>query len=279
MYEYMHSVELSLTDLCNMQCVFCPHSTTFANKANYMSIETLQCSLDHILSLDQSIQITLNGRGEPTLHPEFESLVKLLSSRIASTNHTLSMGTNGARLSKYSHLISMFSRINLNIYDEHSVSEIKNLLNTYSTYSNIRILLKRTDVKKKMILNRAQSSFFIKNFSNRAGSVNHATTCTPFKAHQTYGSACHKPFTSAYIEYNGDYSLCCDDWSRSLKLGNVHKQSIKELYTKNNTFRDIAIDLLHGKREQYPCKNCNRKLRWYDEFSETHFEALQREYL
>lgn len=279
MYKHLISAELSLTDLCNMRCVFCPHSTSFGNPKNYMSEETLHRALDHILEFKQPLKIALNGRGEPSLHKNFETMINILHERTKDTPHYFTMGTNGTRLDRYEHLIPLFRRININIYDEHSKDQIKHLVNKYSRRSNINMLLKRTTIKRNFRLNKDSAETYSKFYSNRAGNVNHLVTQHEQKADPKYGLACHKPFGDVYIEYNGDYGLCCDNWSRELDFSNIFEQSIKEFYTKNNTFRDIAIDLLQGKREQSPCKNCNRKLRWYDEFNETHFEALQREHL
>jgi MoaA/NifB/PqqE/SkfB family radical SAM enzyme len=279
MYKHLLSVELSLTDICNMTCVFCPHSTTFGNPAHYMSEETLHLALDHILEFDQPIKIAINGRGEPTLHTHFESMIQIIYDRIKDTPHFINMSTNAARLNRYEHLIPLFNRINISIYDEHSHKQIKDLVTLYSRVNNINIVLKRTAVSSNYRLNPESSKQYKKIYTNRAGNVNHKLTQQQHVPHPKYASACHKPFSAAFIEYNGNYGLCCDNWSREVSLSNVYEQSIKEAYTKNNTFRDIAIDLLQGKREQFPCKNCNRNLKWNDKLSEAHFKELQREHL
>ena len=279
MHDYLYSVELSITDLCNMRCVFCPHATTFGNPKNYMSEQTLNVALNHILDFDRPIKIALNGRGEPTLHNNFESMVKILHERIKDTPHYMTMGTNGTKIDKYEHLITYFKRININIYDEHTKPQIKHLVQKYGKRKGINLVLKRTDVTSNFKFNNKTADRFNKFYSNRAGSVTHKITQSKHIPDPKFKSACHKPFGSAYIEYDGSYGLCCDDWDRKLSLSNIYKMSIKEYMIKNNTFKDIATDLLMGNRIQNPCKNCNRNLRWNDEFNETHFESLQKKYL
>jgi MoaA/NifB/PqqE/SkfB family radical SAM enzyme len=66
---------------------------------------------------------------------------------------------------------------------------------------------------------------------------------------------CAIPFWRAWILCNGDLVLCCVDWERTTVFGNIHQQSIKEIwngsvyeaYRNRMRQRDLACTL---------CENC-----------------------
>jgi hypothetical protein len=43
-------------------------------------------------------------------------------------------------------------------------------------------------------------------------------------------------------------------------LENVHTQTIKEYLSDNDILKSFQKDLLKGKRERSPCKECNRQM-------------------
>jgi len=45
---------------------------------------------------------------------------------------------------------------------------------------------------------------------------------------------CTIPYWRAWILWNGDMVLCCVDWERTTVFGNIHKQSIKEIWNSES---------------------------------------------
>ena len=68
-------VSLNITTQCNLDCWYCKSHS--ANNPKHMSIKTLEYALR---KLPYTAQVQVLG-GEPTLHPEFETIVKLLKGR------------------------------------------------------------------------------------------------------------------------------------------------------------------------------------------------------
>lgn len=67
---------------------------------------------------------------------------------------------------------------------------------------------------------------------------------------------CHRPLIRLIIQYDGEMCNCCEDTHGAFGLGNVHRQSLEELWFSD---RHVAIveDLLAGQRERYAlCRNC-----------------------
>ena len=72
-----------------------------------------------------------------------------------------------------------------------------------------------------------------------------------------YGGLCHKPFEVVYIDYQGNYNLCCDVWHNIEVLENIYTQPIKEYTTKNKRLMEYRKNLMEGKRSLKPCNACN----------------------
>ncbi|MFQ5649692.1 MAG: radical SAM/SPASM domain-containing protein [bacterium] len=70
-----------------------------------------------------------------------------------------------------------------------------------------------------------------------------------------YAHYCTIPYWRAWILWNGDMVLCCVDWERSAVFGNIHEESIKDIwngadyraYRQRMKDRDLAGTL---------CENC-----------------------
>jgi len=68
---------------------------------------------------------------------------------------------------------------------------------------------------------------------------------------------CHKPFEVVYINWNGDYNLCCDVWKDIEVLSNIFDEPIKDYTTKNKRLNEYRSTLIKGKRSMSPCNECN----------------------
>ena len=68
----INSVEINPTELCNLQCEFCPRSSGYPNLNYHMSHETIDkvvYELDRLASHKDAsaIDVVITGRGEPAL--------------------------------------------------------------------------------------------------------------------------------------------------------------------------------------------------------------------
>ena len=59
-----------------------------------------------------------------------------------------------------------------------------------------------------------------------------------------------------FIDWNGDVLLCCNDWNKTIKAGNVNKKPLDELW-HGKTFNAIRDNLKVGNRCDKPCDKCN----------------------
>ena len=72
-------IEISLTELCNRKCVFCPRvDDKYPNQNLHMSIDTIANIADELRELQFKGAVALCGYGEPMLHNDIYTVVKEL---------------------------------------------------------------------------------------------------------------------------------------------------------------------------------------------------------
>jgi len=88
------SINLDLTTACNFSCPFCVDSRLI-NAGKSLTLEEVQKTIDTLHS-HGLLSVILIGGGEPTLHGDFEKIVRYLKSQRLQ----IGIATNGSRLEK-----------------------------------------------------------------------------------------------------------------------------------------------------------------------------------
>lgn len=88
------SINLDITTACNFSCPFCVDSKLI-NAGNSLTLEEIQRTIDTLHSYGL-LSVILIGGGEPTLHKDFEEVVRYLKRKKIQ----IGIATNGSRLEK-----------------------------------------------------------------------------------------------------------------------------------------------------------------------------------
>jgi MoaA/NifB/PqqE/SkfB family radical SAM enzyme len=234
-------IELNPTELCNRTCSFCPRHDPilYPNQNLNMSTDTAKELVRQLVGAEYKGDIHITGYGEPLLNPDILKIISIFSQHF----HT-ELITNGDRLNSefYSHRQLKDSGLNFLIVDcydgDEHVIETQKLLEDCEIPYRIR---NHHDTGTPQLI-----SLF--NFNNRGGLLTQETLARP----------CWIPFYKAFIDWNGDVGLCCNDWSRKQpSFGNINNISINEIWM-SDSFVDVRKQLEQGLREKLPaCKNCN----------------------
>lgn len=228
-------IEINLTELCNMKCSFCPRSTNYPNLNLHMSLKTIDTIVSQLKEFKDNIIIHLSGRGEPTLHNNFDIVLDKLS------DFNVKLSTNGKRVDQYLDKINKLYKVYYSIYDESIIS------------------YEEAQQKYKFLILDKRTSNNNQRYHNRAGDiVNEFTEANPY--HPRYKLLCEKTFTVVYINYNGDYNLCCNEWHNPTVMGNIHNQTIYDFFNHNEILKSFKDDHLSGNRSCSPCNKCNKPL-------------------
>ena len=236
-------VELSLIDVCNRKCSFCPKADENVAPDTFqkMSRTIIDNIHDQLLEIDFSGTISLCGYGEPLLHKDINYIVKKLSNVFS-----VEIVTNGDVLSSkrlQDLYISNVSKVLVSMYDGPEQIE------------KFKEMTKQANVPEEMVILRdrwydQQNDFGVK-LTNRAGTINVGDQENIGKYKN-----CNYPAYQFLIDWNGDIFLCPQDWQRRVSMGNMMQDTIFNIWT-NKTLTEYRKNLLLGKRCSGPCKSCN----------------------
>ena len=95
------SINIDLTTACNFSCPHCVDSKLL-NSGDYLDLETVKRSIE-TLQKNGMRSVIIIGGGEPTIHKNFEEIVRFISER----GLQIGIATNGSRLDKVASIAEM----------------------------------------------------------------------------------------------------------------------------------------------------------------------------
>tara|TARA_Y100000768_G_scaffold113266_1_gene83448 strand:- start:3651 stop:4520 length:870 start_codon:yes stop_codon:yes gene_type:complete len=236
-------VELSLIDVCNRKCTFCPKSNELVAPDTYqsMSRELIKRVHDQLININFKGAIALCGYGEPMLHKDINWIVKTLS-EVAPVE----IITNGDTLNSKK------------IQDLYLAGVSKVLVSMYDGPEQVEkftTMTKKANVPQDVIILRdrwynADSDFGVK-LTNRAGTIKTGKQ----KSTDDY-KKCFYPSYQFLVDWNGDIFLCPQDWQRRVTMGNMMQEDIFNIW-KGKIISKFRKRLIEGKRDCSPCNLCN----------------------
>lgn len=236
-------IELSLIDVCNRKCIFCPKSNSEVAPDTFqkMSRKIIDSIHDQLYEIKFKGTISLCGYGEPLLHKDINYIVKKLS---AISN--VEIITNGDVLSPkilQDLYIAKVSKVLVSMYD--GPEQIKN-------FEEIR---RKANVPDEILILRDRwydkhNDFGVK-LTNRAGTIKIGN-----QEKVNLSAKCFYPTYQFLIDWNGDVFLCPQDWQRRVAMGNIMQEKIFEIWT-GKIQTNFRKNLLSGKRCSSPCSSCN----------------------
>ena len=236
-------IELSLIDVCNRSCSFCPKSDDKVAPNTYQKMSRLLIDklADELKKVKFNGAFALCGYGEPLLHNDIIYITKKLS-----TAGKVEIVTNGDVL-KAKTLADLYkanvSRVLISMYDgEHQINKFRSIIKASKVPEDLVILRDRWYSK--------DNNFGVK-LTNRTGTIKIGNQA-PTTLHKT----CYYPSYQFLIDWNGDVFLCPQDWQRRVTMGNMMQENIFDIWTSKIISR-YRKNLLNGKRNLNPCNSCN----------------------
>lgn len=239
-------LEINITDLCNRRCHFCPRndSDIYPNTKLHFDRGMFENICDQLRDMEWSGGIVFSAFGEPLLHPEILEFIDILKTRLPAV--ILEIVTNGDRAKKP--LVSQLFATGLDILKVSLYDGPQQL----KKFEELRRSLNLTD--KKMVLRPRYEYHEAQDLilSNRAGTVSSEGAEEPTVPVQP----CTFIFYKMVIDADGTSLLCSHDWTKSVSGGNLTTNSLVECW-KSENFQKVRQQLILGKRNHSPCKNCN----------------------
>lgn len=243
-FSYIERIELNPTEICNLKCSFCPRGHGYPNTNVHMSQDTCQEIRRQLDLVEYTKFVSITGRGEPTLTENFEGILDIILKN--NPRYKTYMYTNGKNLEKYEDYIHLFWKVYVDIY-QVDTDYYHHECNKWSSYKNVQVLH-----KPDLGVSYSKHNELLKSkFSNRGGFLNGDVPTTTHP--------CAFIFQKMFINWNGDYNLCCDDWQDQIVMSNIHDMNIKDYINKNKKLQDYRKQHIMSMRSKLRvCANCTR---------------------
>ena len=239
-FTSLMSVDLMCTELCNLTCDFCPRSKGYPNQNLHMDLSVVRKVVRDLAKEGYENRIVFCGFGEPLLYNHLIEAISIIKTEMP-WQENVHIVTNGDRLTrnKASELYAAgVDKVFVSMYDgKHQVDRFKEV---FKGIDNNKYLLQHYYYGE-------DEGYGFSKLSNRAGY--NFTDESP-------SNGCNMPFYAMNIHYDGDVLLCCQDWSKKVRFGNVMRSSLKDIWLNNMALQKFRSSLKNN-RTLSPCKNCN----------------------
>lgn len=232
----LQSVQINPTEMCNRSCSFCPRGDPLVYKNKKVFVSTEICTLvgKQLNEFNFKGRVGFVGFGEPLLNSNLTACIDKIKQNCPSIKW-IEVNTNGDFLNREvvkSLYDSGCTDLTISMYDEDSSKKF------ISFCENIPINL------------TLRHYYNIKN-------INFIDRVSVIKGHvKNIKKQCYIPFYKLFIDWNGDYLLCDQDWGRKSNQYNIEQVTIKDFWTtKLNKYRK---NLITGDRQKNStCNSCD----------------------
>ena len=236
-------IELSLIDVCNRKCTFCPKSNENIAPDTFqkMSRTLIDKIHDELKKINFNGTISLCGYGEPLLHNDIKYIIQKLSN--ISNVEIITNGDvlNSKKLQEI--FLSNVSKVLISMYDgPEQITKFKDMVRNANVPEELVILRDRWYDK--------HNDFGVK-LTNRAGTITEGDQEDVGKYKK-----CNYPSYQFLIDWNGDVYLCPQDWQRRVSMGNIMQEEIFKIWI-GKTLTKFRKNLIKGERCNKPCSDCN----------------------
>lgn len=232
----LESIQINPTELCNRTCSFCPRGDTkiYKNRKLFLSTDISIHIGTRLAEINYKGRIGFVGFGEPLLHNTLAHSISIITN-ICKTSKWVEVNTNGDFLSRsivLSLVDSGVTHITVSMYDGDDSEKY------YAMCKGIPV---------QLTLRHSYNVSTIK-IVDRIGILKGNT--------KNITRPCYIPFYKLFIDYNGDYLLCDQDWGRKTAQYNIKTTSISEYWSSGiSKYRN---NLIYGERYKNDlCQSCD----------------------
>lgn len=236
-------IELSIIDVCNRTCTFCPKSDPDIAPDTYQKMEKsiIKKLCKDLKNMGFKGSVVLCGYGEPMLHKNVfeicDEISKVAFVEVVTNGDTL----NEKNINKL--FLSNVNKLLVSMYD--GPEQKKKFIE----------MIKKSGVPKDFVILRDrwydESKDYGLKLTNRTGTIN-----IGIQEKINVNAKCFYPSYQMLIDWNGDIFLCPQDWQRRITMGNLMQKDLFDIWT-DKIIEKYRKKLLLGERDISPCNKCN----------------------
>jgi radical SAM protein with 4Fe4S-binding SPASM domain len=257
--------QIELSSACNLNCTMCPRKLMpRENQVSFIPIELIQKMIQKG-DLDRSYFVEFQMSGEPLLHPHLDWIVNVL--KTCKPDLLLGLSTNGLKIPQHLETLRKLDYITISVDSLSDYESIRVGGKGVELVSNIALLLNSLDLNKTTVdlqlielegweeeLRTVQEIFGkykvnIRTVPDCFLTMFDTPTEVPVKR-----EICINPWLSVSIQSNGNVVPCCFCFGDDNILGNVHKNSLREIW-QGDEVRRLRETFMTGAYRKI-CSKC-----------------------
>ncbi len=290
------SIQIQTIDRCNATCIMCPYSSRDKSvRANLMADDLFRHIMDEIRRSGNTRTVCLMLQNEPLLDRKLPDRVRIAKEVLGSSARVITV-TNGAPLTPAIIEELIASRIDgvsvsIDAFNEDTYNRIRRGLDFRRVVGNTLSLAERmgpgrVDVSfLRQRENEGEEDAFavywrrqgikvrFKEPTNRAGTLDSYERVRKARpalwkklVHPILNRlipACPHPFTVMTVLWDGRVVTCCEDWEPRDTVGDLSKQSLKDVWNgeRINHYRHLLRN--HQSGESLVCSDCSLSKRYW----------------
>ena len=282
-------LDVELTNFCNFRCRFCPTGTkSMKRMRGFMPDEVVDALIENVRRYNiQGVRFI--RWGEPTMHPKYLEIIE----RIKNVGALTHINTNGSLLDEAQmqrlldiHLDSIkfsFQGADEGTYNEmRAGGDYSRLLGIVRKFHELRGSNQYPYIQISTTLT-GETAEQVESFKQDVGAycdyynigytklthldvgamkiddvekekIRHLQELETI--HHSFRPVCNEAFDKLSVNWNGDVTLCCQDYDNFLLVGNILDSDIKEIFNSNATkiYRQTIAKGEYGKIKC--CSDC-----------------------
>lgn len=241
-------VMIENTNVCNADCVFCPHSK-MQRKTGSMDMALTERIIDQCKESGINY-VTIYGFGEPLLDKSFFERIKYAKKKgiervTTNTNaefldeycaeRILESGLDEIYISFDAATLETYKKIRPNLHFNKVEDNIQRLIEIRNRQNKKKpeiylsfVVSPDNEHEVRQYINKWKTrvdGVSISLMHNWTGSLNRDSGVEHYKK-----DPCRLLWTDMVISWNGDVPLCCNDYENRIVLGNIKEQTIKDIW-------------------------------------------------
>jgi len=271
-YPYIYQIEI--TENCNLKCPACYRTHREGYKSETITLDLINKIVDNGY-LVNTPYTELQMSGEPLLVRHIDRIIK----KIKSVDVMIGMSTNGSIVTDQAiNTINTLDCLTIStdsfIQEHYERSRFPQKFDKFK--HNLEIILNKINPKSLVYIQLLKTQYTdefeesVKRLKDFLSSHNldkpnvfirHVDDCFDNMINGTNNNVdseiCINPFTSASIKADGTIVPCCYDFSKRIPLGNLHKQTLSEIW-EGRAYTRLRESFINNDRHEM-CKECPYK--------------------
>lgn len=275
--EFPPMVILDVCNLCNLECIHCPHVTLKKEKSykpTFLSWEWFTKIADEIADHPGTL-LRYASDGETLLHPRFVDMVEyahqagVKPQNLTTNGYAMDEKTSRALLKAGIDVID----VSLDALRKDTYDRVRRKSNYHRVMSNLHKLIELRDKMKAdtkimvSIVDQPEAAGEVDDFINFWTPLVDRVLVRRFcnvlglvksPDHEKTGGRypCPQFWKRVTITCSGHFRFCVEDWRNTSVVGHIEKDSIEKIW-KSEAYKRLRNLHLEGRYDEIPeCKNC-----------------------